>query len=140
MKPSTSVLILTVTALLLSGGILQAQSTAVKTNIPFEFHVGNTILPAGTYTIRSSGPSGAISFSNGKGQVANVLTDAVPNRARKSADVAEIVFTVYGDKHYFVTEVRWSGYDTARGVGKYGRELEIARLMPKPTKLMIAAR
>jgi hypothetical protein len=45
---------------LLVAGCLHAQSVSLRANIPFDFFVGDTMLPAGAYTIKPIGVRGDI--------------------------------------------------------------------------------
>ena len=111
---------------------IEAQSIALKANIPFEFHVGDKKLPAGTYVIERLGD--AIRIAGDPGQSAMVLSNAV---AKRPADVRDmLVFSRYGD-NYFLSEARWSGYLTARGVLKSRSETEFANLFT-PERLYLA--
>ena len=50
-------------AALLSSPMLMAQNTETA-EIPFDFHVGQSTLPAGTYTIAKAGMSGILQLRN----------------------------------------------------------------------------
>src|ERR1700759_1283038 len=78
-----------------------AQSTGVRANVPFDFTVGNKLLPAGTYTIKEQSdhviviknhdkPISAISLVNGAG-------DRSPNGGK-------LKFHRYGSQ-YFLSEI-----------------------------------
>ncbi len=51
MKRSTAIAILAIANFAMAGTSF-AQSRGVKANVPFDFTVGNKLLPAGTYTIK----------------------------------------------------------------------------------------
>ena len=104
--------------------IVQAQSLRLRATIPFDFHVGSEILPAGMYDIKLIAGS-AIQMFTDKGKViAASSTTPVSNRAEKSG--SRLVFNKYGDDH-FLSEVHWSGYSIGRGLFMSRAELEIAR-------------
>ena len=103
---------------------LHAQSLALRANIPFEFQAGNKVLPAGTYTFEKRGD--ALLISDGKGNGAAVIANAIPNKAYRLASL--IVFKGYGDKH-FLSEVRWSDYSTARGLIESSDERRLAKAL-----------
>jgi len=48
-------LIFAFVTLVLAAGCLHAQSVSLKANVPFDFIVGDTMLPAGTYTVKPIG-------------------------------------------------------------------------------------
>jgi hypothetical protein len=80
-----------------------AQSRQQAT-IPFDFTVGQRLLPAGTYVIAYHG-SGMISVRGWKGkELVSVMTLVTPaEQIRKNAD--KLVFHKYGDQ-YFLSEIR----------------------------------
>ncbi len=97
---NTIMLALGVAALCATG--LQAQ-TAVA-NIPFEFTVQNTTLPAGAYSLAPlNQTSGVVEIMNSDtGKAIAVLT--MPSD-RTRPQTPKIVFHVYGDR-YFLSEIR----------------------------------
>ena len=104
--------------------IVQAQSLRLRATIPFDFHVGSEIFPAGMYDIKLIAGA-AIQMFTDKGKViAASSTTPVSNRAEKSG--SRLVFNKYGDDH-FLSEVHWSGYSIGRGLFMSRGELEIAR-------------
>jgi hypothetical protein len=91
--------------------------------IPFDFHVGDKTLPAGTYIVNRTGE--AIQVSDSKGHTAFVISTAVPNPAANLDN--QLVFNRYGEDSY-LTEVRWLGYSTGRGLRKSTKEIELAKV------------
>jgi len=128
-----------VVALLTVGlaGPAQAQSIGLRVYIPFEFRVGDTVLPPGIYEVWRSGTD-AISISNRTGNSAFTLTNNTKNRAGNPEE-SELVFNVYGNR-YFLGEVRWSGYSSARVLPKSKTELEMAKDGAPPSTLGVAAK
>ena len=100
-----------------------AQSTPLSVTIPFDFHVGTSTLPSGTYIVTRIGE--AIKISDGQGHSAFVIATAVPNPAEKLDN--QLVFNRYGDERY-LSEVRWLGYSAARGLSKTTNEIELAKV------------
>ena len=134
MKLAKGRVLLGVLAATLAVGILsnpvpvEAQSLAMRVNIPFAFHVGRETLPAGIYIVRNV--SDALWINDGNGHTAVVLTNAIKNRAAGVEN--QIVFNRYAND-YFLSEARWSGYGAARGLMKTRFELELATAMsPQP--------
>lgn len=118
---------LTMISLVVAMGVMvgsaQAQSLAnkMRINIPFEFSVGDSKLPAGDYSIgRAMSTSGdaVLLISNvNHSDSAFPLTNSAQSRDRK--DVPTLVFHRYGDQ-YFLYQVWPAG-------GTYGRELVKSR-------------
>ncbi|HLQ75709.1 MAG TPA: hypothetical protein VK210_00040 [Terriglobia bacterium] len=111
----------------------QAQSVAMRVNIPFDFQVANRKLPAGTYTVARSGE--AIQISDSNGHSAFVLSNAVPNHAVNGE--SQLVFNRYGDEA-FLSEVRWNGYLSARELVKADSETALAKV-PSTPKVLTAS-
>ena len=116
---------------------VQAQSTGLRANIPFEFRVGNTVLPPGTYEVWRS--SDALSISDKKGHTAYVMTNGIQKKNKNSTE-SLLVFNVYGGDKYFLGEVRWSGYPQARLLPKSKVELEVAAATQAAATLSVAAK
>ena len=112
---------------------LNAQSLGLRVNIPFEFHVGDKALPAGTYIVEKRGE--ALLISDRQGKSAAILSNAIGNKAHKLDDM--VVFHRYGDNR-FLSEVRWSEYSTARGVLPSKTERRLANLMGAETVKLAA--
>jgi hypothetical protein len=129
-----------VVALLTVGlaGPAQAQSTGIRVYVPFEFRVGDTVLPPGTYEVWSTGNGGAISISDRTGHSAVILTNGTKNRSVNPAE-SQLVFNAYGNR-YFLGEVRWSGYSTARLLPKSKVEMEMAKNGAAPSTLSLAGK
>jgi hypothetical protein len=119
---------------------VQAQSPKIKVHVPFEFHVGDMTLPSGTYTVRTTGINSAISVSDNKGHTVMVLTNPVPNPNPRSEASGQLSFNVYEGNQYFLREVRWGGYSTARGLEKSRMELRMVQTSSKATNESIAAK
>ena len=112
---------------------VDAQSLAMRVQIPFEFHAGEKALPAGNYIIQRRGD--AIVVSDARGNATTALANAVPNKSAKVADL--VVFHRYGDLR-FLTEVRWRGYSTARGLMVSKAESKLAKVTPVESEQLVA--
>ena len=77
-------------------------------NIPFEFHVGQTVLPAGNYMIRRTTDSSRMLSIRGSNQAARkIMFSSVPAEA-KSVQSTKLIFHRYGN-FYFLSAV-WPGF------------------------------
>jgi hypothetical protein len=108
-------------------GSAQAQSLAgtIKVNIPFDFQVADTKLPAGTYDVRrlpQSSNDSVLMISNvHDGQTAVRLTISVQTPEPK--DKGTLVFHRYGDQ-YFLFQVWPAGSETGRALPRSRSERE----------------
>lgn len=92
-------------------------SIAVAAKVPFEFTVGDKVLPAGEYTVKSLKSSSDIMEIRTQGEAAMRLSTAI--KTNKGLKSGKLVFHRYGQR-YFLAEV-WSGPEEA------GRRLEKSR-------------
>jgi len=89
-------------ASLAAAGSASAQDHAARANVPFGFNVGNTWLPAGTYTMSSeSRSSNVITIRSGDRKI-SLLSLARPSDQRSAA--SKLVFKKYGEQ-YFLHEI-----------------------------------
>jgi hypothetical protein len=87
-------------------GFASAQQRAVKADVPFDFTVGNKLVPAGTYTI-SAISDNVIEIQNRDAHVA-MLSRTNPDE--KQSKSGKLVFTKYGDQ-YFLSEILCASAD-----------------------------
>ena len=88
-------------AALVTAGTAMAQEHAVKANVPFDFSVGNAHVPAGTYTIWSTGSTSLIEIRNDS---AKVTIFGSGYASDQNAQNGKLVFDKLGDR-YFLREV-----------------------------------
>ena len=117
--------------------LVQAQSITMRVTIPFEFYVGSTVLPAGTYFAWKSGTGDAVTITDRQGHSAFVVTNG--NQRRGGSESSEMVFKGY-DNRYFLGEIRWSGYPVARSLPKTKLEQELAHNLLGPRTLSVASK
>ena len=88
-------------------GFASAQERAVKADVPFDFTVGNKLVPAGTYTISGPFPYHVIEIQNRDAHVA-ILSRTSPDD--QQSKTGKLVFTKYGDQ-YFLSEILCASAD-----------------------------
>ena len=103
--------------------VVEAQSSRLTANIPFDFYVGRDLLPAGKYDMRTVAGSVLRVLSENGERTAAISTIPVWN---ESGRVSKLVFNRYGQT-YFLSEVHWRGSSQARGLIKSPVETELAR-------------
>jgi hypothetical protein len=102
-----------------------AQSGVLVADIPFEFRVGTTLLPAGHYSVHPQASTHILSIQCFEcNAAAMILTNGV--EARKMPVTAKLVFNRYGNK-YFLATVWTPGNPTGRELPKSAAEREVAR-------------
>ena len=85
----------------LVAGTAKAQNHSVKATVPFDFAVGNAHIPAGTYTVSSTGSSSIVRLQNDSAKV-NVF--GIGFADGKQSQTSKLVFDRYGDR-YFLREI-----------------------------------
>jgi hypothetical protein len=116
-----------------------AQSTMrLKANVPFEFTVGATTLPAGEYSISLDAGLHLVRLQ-GSERLTGVISLANWMQLKGDDQAAEtkLVFDRYGDK-YFLIEVS-DGYDSvAMELPESHREREVSKTAPPQAPEMVA--
>jgi hypothetical protein len=107
MKKIVTIAILFVFTCIVTGTAL-AQGEGVRAKVPFDFTVGSTTLPAGTYSIKSINNSAIIKIDNLSNTGDHVLTMSQAPSG-KPAPVRTLVFHKWGTQ-YFLSDVRGDEY------------------------------
>ena len=83
----------------------------VRADIPFDFIVGNTAYPTGSYAVQYTNPQGVFVIYIGEDESRRTLlwSNTVPAKSRED-NSPRFIFNRYGDQ-YFLTQV-WAGGDT----------------------------
>ena len=124
--------------LLLAVSAAQAQGPGVRANIPFDFMVGNKVLPAGEYVVTTEGSGNlAISIRSIAGHNTILSTVQACVSASPSKD-ARLVFHVLGGR-YFLSQVWSTGYSSGRQLPRSKAETELAKNQDPARELIVAA-
>ncbi len=97
----------------------------MKANIPFDFTVGKTKLPAGSYTVDSSIAQGCLRISAAD-RSKNLFVNVFGGETSRKPSQAKLVFRRYGNQ-YFLWQVWNEGSSTAMHLPKSRAERELAR-------------
>lgn len=120
---------------------------SIAVNIPFDFAVGQTKLPAGNYTLRrlaltSSYDRVVIQSADGRGDSQTGMTR--PNRTSEVQKQSKLIFNRYGDQ-YFLSQVWMAGSDTGRDLFQsrnersLAKESKLAKSKPEQQKVTLTA-
>jgi len=83
-------------------------NTGLDGNIPFEFHVGDTVFPAGNYMVRPTTSNSYLLSIRGSNRTTRmVMISSIPTEA-KSMQSTKLIFHRYGSS-YFLSAV-WPGF------------------------------
>ena len=112
---------------LLATSSAYAQSARLTADIPFSFHAGNSVLPAGHYSVYTNIRPGIVLF-----RCLNVATSAMiittPASANQPPAQGELEFRRYGNA-YFFANVWTAGQVVGRALpaSKAEREFQLSR-------------
>ena len=128
-----------VLSLMLVAGSALAQSR-VEADVPFNFTVNRTTMPAGAYTLSPVGSGEALLIQSKDRQSVKL---AMPNRAQISAPskTTKLVFHCYGKDQCFLYQIWVQGMNRGRELPKSSLENEIeARLRSRDVPVIASAR
>lgn len=120
----------------LAGVGLHAQSINLRANIPFEFHVGDALFPAGEYSIHGEG---SLVIFHGDNGVRPGVTLTMAAYGRDLPRQTKLDFNCYGNE-YFLTQIWDSFSQNGRQLLPTSREKELAQrgVVPVQTQIIIA--
>ena len=120
-----SQLIRNISVALLSAAYMFGQEPQrITVQIPFGFHVGDSMLPPGQYTVATEVQNGVVRLRSADFQSSVMaLTNGIEPRTRSNE--AKLVFNRYGNE-YFLSQIWTSSTDPGRALLKTKRETETA--------------
>jgi hypothetical protein len=128
-----------VLSLLLVAGSAFAQSGQIRATIPFNFTVSHTTLPAGNYSVSTTGGTDSILVIQGANGQTVKLVGSNHLQASKLSDRTKLVFRCYGDR-YFLAQVWTRGRQMGRELPKSPLESEIAMDAAAHEVVLVASR
>ncbi|HEY1759308.1 MAG TPA: hypothetical protein VGG72_28305 [Bryobacteraceae bacterium] len=104
--------------------VLPAQNVTMSATIPFDFRVGDKLIPSGTYQIVTSDTSVILREESGRVLTASFIT--IPETRGGPPNTGELRFNRYGNE-YFLASV-WNPY-SVRGLSipKTATQKELAK-------------
>ena len=124
--------------LLLATVSAYAQTINVKANIPFNFVVDKSTLPAGEYTIQSLSLSEKALAIRSADQDAKAMVLSMSCRSLNPSEQTKLVFHRYEDR-YFLAQIWVAGDNSGRELPKSRHETEVARDYPVQNVILVAA-
>ena len=123
--------------LLLATASAYAQTGVVKVNVPFNFIVGTTQIPAGQYEFQSLTTSGAAMTIESADR--KVVQMVLPNacQALEASKKTKLIFHRYGDR-YFLAQVWIAGNVRGRELPTSKHESEMAMDYPAQDVVVVA--
>jgi hypothetical protein len=139
MKYAAHVLALTLTLASLTAAAQLPSSQTLVAQVPFQFNVGNSGVPAGEWTIKRAGSGSLALIMSNQHAKASLVAMARPDEAKQAATRCALVFHKYGET-YFLTGIKIEGTrDTYKlPESSRERELQIAG-MPATEQILLAS-
>jgi hypothetical protein len=132
-----------VLSLLLAAGSALAQSGAIRADVPFNFTVNGTPMPAGTYTVsKTANGINTLLIKSDNGKEVKLV---IPHRveSQKTADRTRLVFHCYsGRDHCFLYRIWVEGQNAGQEFPKTSleKEVEAASLRPQDVPVIASSR
>ena len=115
-----------------------AQTIHMKADIPFNFIINGSTLPAGEYSVTSADVGGQVLLISDLSSHRNNLIVANSCRSAKAATKTKLVFHRYGDR-YFLNQIWVAGDDAGHEIPTSRREKEVARDFSMQEVVLVAA-
>jgi hypothetical protein len=125
-------------ALLAVASIYAQGSQKLTVQVPFGFHVGNTMLPSGEYTVDTDVAPSVVRLRSADSKSAAMII-TIPVQTLDAPSIGKLVFNKYGDE-YFLSQVWKSGYNTGSELRKTRLETEVAAKARRSRESIVAAR
>jgi hypothetical protein len=124
--------------LLLATASAYAQTGVVKANVPFNFIVDKTQIPAGEYLIQSIGTSNSALVIENKDRSVARMVLPIACESFGAQMKTKLVFHRYGDQ-YFLAQVWTAGNNRGTQLRQSAREAEVAMDHPVQNVVLAAA-
>jgi len=124
--------------LLLAVSAAQAQETRVKASIPFDFVVGNQILPAGEYMVSSLGSTNEALVIRSDDSKTAILSLTNSCSSSKPSDTSKLVFHRLSGR-YFLSQVWAEGNSGGRQLPQSRIEVQLAKNYNARDEVALAA-
>jgi hypothetical protein len=136
MQRNYTIAVVLVLAAVIGSTSVLAQSDTLRANIPFNFYVGDKLLPAGSYTITPAGQGSTLRVSGPNNNSVFVMTSGL--KPNKATDLSRLVFHRYGTTN-FLASVYWSGSPNGKELVRSSMEQKLASngVAPLPVAILI---
>ena len=113
-------------SMLLGVAVVSAQTShTLVGDIPFDFHVGKALLPAGEYTVKSGLPFFDAICIQSKDGSKSAMVQTFGLAPGKEGGTAKLVFNRHGST-YFLSQIWKPSESIVRGLSKTKMEIEVA--------------
>src|SRR5207245_6098491 len=100
------------------------------------FHVGNSMLPSGEYTVDTDAAPGVLRLRSADFK-SSAMINTIAVQTLATPDKGKLVFHKYGDE-YFLSQVWKPGANIGNQLRKTQREIEVAANAPRGLETIMA--
>ena len=122
-------------ALLAAASVYAQGSQKLNVQVPFDFHLGNSMLPSGEYTVDEAA-TGVVRLRSANSKSAAMII-TIPVQTFDTPSQGKLVFNKYGDE-YFLSQIWQAGVNAGRELPKSRREIEVAATARRGTEAIMA--
>jgi hypothetical protein len=134
----TTQLIRTLSVALLAAASVYAQGSQILTvQVPFGFHVGNSMLPSGQYTVYTDAGPGVVKLRSADAK-SSVMILSIATQMFATPTTGKLVFNKYGDE-YFLSQIWKAGSNRGNELRKSRREAEVAASTRRGVQSILAS-
>jgi hypothetical protein len=135
----TTQLIRNLSVALLAAASMYAQgSQNLTVQIPFGFHVGNSMLPSGEYIVSTDVAPGVVRVRSADAK-SSVMILSIAAQTSATPSTGKLVFNKYGDE-YFLSQIWKAGNNTGNELRKSRREAEVAASAHRGIQSVVASK
>ena len=135
----TTQLIRSLSVALLAAASMYAQgSQNLTVQVPFGFHVGASMLPAGEYIVSTDAGPGVVKVRSADAK-SSVMILSMTTQTSTTPNEGKLVFNKYGDE-YFLSQIWKAGNNTGNELRKSRREAEVAAIARRGTESILASK
>ena len=124
--------------LLLTVSAAQAQEPRVKANIPFDFVVGDRVMPAGEYMVIPTGSTGLVIAISSETKPETALATTFACATSGPSKDTKLVFHSLAGR-YFLSQVWVEGYSQGRELRRSKSEVQLAKNGNANQEFVVAA-
>ena len=124
-------------ALLAAASVYAQGSQNLTVQIPFGFHVGNSMLPSGEYIVSTDVAPGVVRVRSADAK-SSVMILSMAAQTSTTPSTGKLVFNKYGDE-YFLSQIWKAGNNTGNELRKSRREAEVAASVRRGIQSILAS-
>jgi hypothetical protein len=119
-------------------GAAHAQEVRLRANIPFDFVVGNRVLPAGEYELGKALVGANVIAIRDEDQPSTTMVGSHPCALSEPSKTSKLVFHRMGGE-YFLYQIWVEGRDTGSEFSKSKLEIQMAKNHSNEDEVIVAA-